>query len=59
MKYLAEYLLLLLIAIVTIVTIAIFTVSGFDFGAYVVFAMGVVILLQFLKEAIIEYVEGA
>ncbi len=59
MKYLAEYLFLLLIAIVTIVTMAIFTVSGFDFGAYVIFAMGIVILLQFLKEAIREYVEGA
>ncbi len=59
MKNLFEYLMILGIAIVTLVTMVIFTVSGFKFGADVVFVMGIIIILQFLKEAILEYVEGA
>jgi hypothetical protein len=59
MEYIAEYLLLLLIVIATLIAVVVFTTSGFGFGADVIFATGIIVGLQFLKEAIMEYVEGA
>lgn len=59
MRNLFEYLMILVIAMVTLITMAVFTVSGFKFGADIVFAMGIIVILQFLKEAVREYVEGA